>query len=121
MPALPGPRSTLFQNDAGFARPEQEIEFVEIDFNILGEFSHAVFDGQILFFRAGGGGGIDHSDLIQSPQDVFIQDRVSSIAYVPQIMAGLLVADAFDAGILSEEVAARVHVSAERIEPVSEP
>ena len=118
---LPTPYSPLFQNHAGFVGPEQEIEFVEVDFNILGEFSHPVFDGQILFFRAGRIRRIDHSDLIEGSQYVFVQDCVASIAYVSQVMAGLFVADALDARVPREEVAARLHIIAERIEPLPEP
>src|SRR5262249_58444752 len=40
---------------------------------------------------------------------------------VSQVMAGLFVADAFDTRVLREKVAARIHITTERIEPLPEP
>jgi hypothetical protein len=43
-----------FKISTGFVRPEQEIEFRRIDSSLLSEFSHPVFDNEVLFFGPGG-------------------------------------------------------------------
>src|SRR5262245_19055117 len=103
-----------FQHLAGFVRPKQEIELVEINSNIRCEFSHLLFGDKILFFSARRLRRFDYSIFVESAQDVFVKYSIAAIPDVPQVMACLFITDSFYSRVAGEKIPALIGIVTER-------
>src|ERR687889_237199 len=112
------PRSS-FQNLAGLQRPEDEVEFVEVDAEVVREAAQALLRREVAGARRGRLRRVDDSDFREATEYVLVEYRVAAVADVAQEVARLLVAQPLYLARAREPVAPLDGVS-ETFEPLAQ-
>src|SRR5574341_403855 len=65
------PQSALFQNLPGLSRPQEQVQMVHVDAELLGELLQLFLDRKVPRARRGTHPRADHAHLAEAVQDVF--------------------------------------------------